>query len=97
MLEHKIDTYNGVIISSKSLPDDELLFGRELETSLKQWIHEGRKGIWLRIPAEKASLIPIAISVTLTRYISFVSLRFVFSIIEVRIDSLLEWNPKKFP
>jgi ADP-ribose pyrophosphatase YjhB (NUDIX family) len=62
MLQHTIDVYNGVLVSSKTLPDDELLFGRELETSLKQWSYEGRKGVWLRVPAEKASFISVAIA-----------------------------------
>lgn len=63
MLEHTTDLYNGVIISSKSLPDDEIQFGRELEASLTSWKASGRKGVWLRLPVHKANFLPIALAV----------------------------------
>jgi len=31
VLQYTTDAYNGVLISSKALPEDEINFGRELE------------------------------------------------------------------
>lgn len=63
VLEATIDAYNGVNVSSKSLPEDEMVFGRELEQSIEKWRSEGRKGVWIRIPQDKASFLPIALAV----------------------------------
>eukprot|EP01038_Epipyxis_sp_PR26KG_P012498 gene12498-16766_t len=63
ILQHSIDKYNGVIIKSTelvALSDEE--FTDKLNLSLKFWKYYERRGIWLKIPIEKSSFIPIAVS-----------------------------------
>lgn len=64
MLEFTADQYNGVYISTKKLPSDDIAFGRELEASLKRWEVEGRRGVWLKLPVERASLLTLALEVS---------------------------------
>lgn len=63
MLEASIDPYNGVIINPKKLPNDEIAFGTALERSLERWRVEGRRGVWLTVPVDKAPFLPLALEV----------------------------------
>lgn len=49
MLDHENDSYNGVIIDEKGLPEDKDSFKKALESSLEVWRLEGRKGVWLKV------------------------------------------------
>lgn len=55
------DKYDGIIISSKSLPSNDEEFTSKLQDSLLYWRSINRKGIWLKVPIEKSSFIPIAV------------------------------------
>jgi ADP-ribose pyrophosphatase YjhB (NUDIX family) len=55
------DKYDGIIISSKSLPSTDEEFTSKLQDSLTYWRSINRKGIWLKVPIEKSSFIPIAV------------------------------------
>lgn len=61
-LPSKSDRYNGVIISEKDLPKDPGEFESLLKSSLNQWNTEKRRGVWLQIPIELSSLIPIGVN-----------------------------------
>lgn len=54
------DHYNGVImhLDKLSATYDPSQFGRDLTTALTMWKAEGRKGIWVHCPSDRASLIP---------------------------------------
>eukprot|EP00599_Poterioochromonas_sp_BG-1_P005868 CAMPEP_0173149926 /NCGR_PEP_ID=MMETSP1105-20130129/10628_1 /TAXON_ID=2985 /ORGANISM="Ochromonas sp., Strain BG-1" /LENGTH=282 /DNA_ID=CAMNT_0014064909 /DNA_START=149 /DNA_END=997 /DNA_ORIENTATION=- len=55
------DKYDGVIVSSKSLPDTDENFERMLDHSLEEWRKTNRRGVWIKVPLEKSSFIPIAV------------------------------------
>ena len=61
VLSHRVDSYNGVIIETVSLPEDAALFTRRLQASLAVWREAGRRGVWLELPLERASLVPVAV------------------------------------
>ncbi len=61
-LSYKPDHYNGVTIKESELPKDPLIFDTLLKSSLTQWISEKKRGIWLKIPIELSSLIPISVN-----------------------------------
>jgi len=56
----KYDQYGGVIVDDESLPNDRKIFGDCLDESLNIWQKDQKRGIWLKIPAEKSELIPEA-------------------------------------
>jgi len=60
-LDFKEDTYDGVIVDWNSLPKSPIDFMRVLRTSLSEWKSQGKKGVWMAIPVERADLIPVAI------------------------------------
>ena len=61
-------SFNGVTVKRHHLEEipDSLTFQERLESSLKTWKEEGRRGIWLQIPTEKADMIPVATKVDTT-------------------------------
>ena len=61
-------SFNGVTVKRHHLEEipDSLTFQKRLESSLKTWKEEGRRGIWLQIPTEKADMIPVATKVDTT-------------------------------
>ncbi|CAB4309926.1 unnamed protein product [Prunus armeniaca] len=55
------DEYGGVIVDPERLPANPNAFGYILHSSLSHWSMEGKKGIWLKLPVERAELVPVAI------------------------------------
>ena len=62
MLEHKTDTYGGVIVRSSLVPMEEETFADELASSLNTWRGSGVRGVWLRILADRTHLLPVALA-----------------------------------
>lgn len=60
LLQHKEDKYDGILVEDQGLPDDEATFASMLTHSIEQWTASKRKGIWLKLPLEKAKFVPIA-------------------------------------
>lgn len=56
------DIYDGIAVSPEHLPDDPDDFADRLRTSLQEWSHTQRKGIWLKLPLSHAKLVPVAIA-----------------------------------
>ncbi len=56
------DKYDGATIDAKTLPDTDEDFKLKLENSLEYWKNTKKRGIWLKVPIEKSSFIPIAVS-----------------------------------
>jgi ADP-ribose pyrophosphatase YjhB (NUDIX family) len=82
-LAHKIDVFNGVQVDSDALSPDVIEFGEKLQASLKIWMEEKRKGVWLQIPINKSQLISVA-----------VELGFVFHHAEADYVMMTLWLPK---
>ena len=61
VLPHRLDRYNGVIIESQYIPDSKDGFLLLLRSSLSAWQSQGRRGVWLKLPIEKAEYIPLAV------------------------------------
>eukprot|EP01122_Echinamoeba_exundans_P007215 TRINITY_DN2162_c0_g1_i2.p1 TRINITY_DN2162_c0_g1~~TRINITY_DN2162_c0_g1_i2.p1 ORF type:complete len:380 (-),score=48.66 TRINITY_DN2162_c0_g1_i2:116-1255(-) len=58
--QFKVDAFGSIAIDHKTLPNDEIVFGKHLEQCLREWREAGRKGVFLKIPIEKSFLIPVA-------------------------------------
>jgi len=56
------DHYSGVTVLVSSLPSNMTqnpeVFATILEQSLNEWSAEGKRGIWVKVPRESASLVP---------------------------------------
>ena len=61
-LSYKADRYDGVTINDQDLPSDPQIFEILLKKSITQWISEKKRGIWLKIPINYSSLIPIGVN-----------------------------------
>eukprot|EP00210_Caulerpa_lentillifera_P001214 g1170.t1 len=61
ILDFEDDRYNGVVINRASLPSKEDDFTHKLTLSLEKWKTDGKRAIWMEIPSNKSSLIPVAI------------------------------------
>ena len=61
VLNHTVDRYDGVIISSKALPTDVVSFQTILESSIQFWKENRRRGVWLKVPIEKSVLVAPAV------------------------------------
>ncbi|KAL6183463.1 PREDICTED: nudix hydrolase 8 [Fragaria vesca subsp. vesca] len=55
------DEYGGVIVDPERLPENSDAFAYILNSSLSHWKVNGKKGIWLKLPVERAELVPVAI------------------------------------
>ncbi|KAE8690204.1 Nudix hydrolase 8 [Hibiscus syriacus] len=55
------DEYGGVIVDSERLPADPHAFASMLRFSVSHWKAKEKKGIWLKLPAEKSELVPVAV------------------------------------
>jgi ADP-ribose pyrophosphatase YjhB (NUDIX family) len=53
------DKYDGVIVNS--LPDTATKFEEMLQSSLDHWRAAKRRGIWIKIPIEKSTFVPISV------------------------------------
>jgi ADP-ribose pyrophosphatase YjhB (NUDIX family) len=60
MLDYETDSYDGVIIKSKSLPATKDEFHCLLSRSLDVWKAAGKHGIWLKIPSSKLEFASVA-------------------------------------
>eukprot|EP00240_Pyramimonas_obovata_P015640 CAMPEP_0118943280 /NCGR_PEP_ID=MMETSP1169-20130426/38008_1 /TAXON_ID=36882 /ORGANISM="Pyramimonas obovata, Strain CCMP722" /LENGTH=294 /DNA_ID=CAMNT_0006888499 /DNA_START=483 /DNA_END=1367 /DNA_ORIENTATION=- len=63
VLEHTEDLYNGVIVNPEGLPnpEEEDNFISSLDASIAHWKAAGKRGIWLKVPTEKAALVGTAV------------------------------------
>lgn len=61
-LLYKSDRYNGVTVDENSLPSSPETFEKLLKMSLAQWKAEKKRGLWLKIPINLSSLIPVAVN-----------------------------------
>ena len=62
VLDWRSDPYGGVNIKPEALapvPED---FASQLTESMEAWRKQNRRGVWLKIPIEHASLVPVAAS-----------------------------------
>lgn len=60
LLACKYDTYGGVIIEPRSVPQAEENFRHQLAASVAKWSADGRSGVWLELSIGNAKLIPVA-------------------------------------
>ena len=64
MLGGKSDPYGGVTVdvaAEVSDGHDVPAFSSRLKESIAQWVAEGKRGIWLRVPSSHASLLGAAV------------------------------------
>src|SRR5262249_8431358 len=59
-LEHAPDQFGGIIVDDEHLPDDPQTFAEQLRFSMDCWRAEGRRLVWVKVPLQKAQLIPVA-------------------------------------
>ena len=52
-LTHTVDGYGGVTVQDTAIPDTKEEFSALIRHSLETWKEEGRRGVWLKIPASK--------------------------------------------
>ncbi len=60
MLDHEVNRFNGIEIEAAHAPEDPECFAGELAAALAAWEEAGRELVWLRVPIERAALIPVA-------------------------------------
>ena len=61
MLAHEVDRFGGILVAPEGLPREPTEFGAQLASSMAAWRAEGRRGLWLKLPADRASLLPAAL------------------------------------
>eukprot|EP00752_Nemacystus_decipiens_P017182 g15392.t2 len=61
MLEHTTDHYDGVTVDENGLPGSIEEFTSSLEASLDEWRSAGKKGVWLKVPADRTELVPVSL------------------------------------
>jgi len=61
LFTYQTDEFSGLVIDSHSLPPDPKKFSQMLEASLETWRASGFRGVWLKIPKDKSTLVPAAI------------------------------------
>ncbi|XWS18100.1 hypothetical protein CRYUN_Cryun32bG0013000 [Craigia yunnanensis] len=54
------DRYGGVIVEV-SEPMDSALFASVLRDSIAQWRHQGKKGVWIKLPIQHVNLVEAAV------------------------------------
>lgn len=60
-LQGREDSYSGLILDPDTLPESPEEFAAELQTSLDAWRRHGYRGIWLKVPRERAHLVGHAV------------------------------------
>lgn len=60
LLPAKNDDHGGVIVDIKE-PMDSNIFVDALKASMSQWRHEGKKGVWIKLPIGLANLVEIVV------------------------------------
>ncbi|TVU14993.1 hypothetical protein EJB05_38491 [Eragrostis curvula] len=61
VLEASEDEYGGVVVDADRLPAGNDAFARSLAASLSYWKSVGKKGVWLKLPADRAEFVPLAV------------------------------------
>ncbi len=61
-LESTPDRHGGVVVAEATLPNTIEEFGERLEPSLTHWKSQSIKLVWLSLPAEKSTFIPVALA-----------------------------------
>ncbi|CAN6229091.1 unnamed protein product [Urochloa humidicola] len=61
VLEATDDQYGGVVVDADRLPADKAAFARSLAASLSYWKSVGKKGVWLKLPVDRAEFVPLAV------------------------------------
>ncbi|KAF8702896.1 hypothetical protein HU200_032732 [Digitaria exilis] len=61
VLEATDDEYGGVVVDADRLPVDKAAFARRLAASLSYWKSVGKKGVWLKLPVDRAEFVPLAV------------------------------------
>ena len=56
------DPFDGLAVDPTSLASDPAVFATQLDSALTDWIASGRRGVWLKVPIEKAGLIEVAVA-----------------------------------
>ncbi|XP_017979267.1 PREDICTED: nudix hydrolase 2 isoform X3 [Theobroma cacao] len=54
------DRYGGVIVEM-SEPMDPAAFASSLRASIAQWRHQGKKGVWIKLPVQHVNLVEAAV------------------------------------
>ncbi|TYH68586.1 hypothetical protein ES332_D06G270300v1 [Gossypium tomentosum] len=54
------DRYGGVIVEVREAMDSAL-FGSVLRASIAQWRHQGKKGVWIKLPIQHVNLVEAAV------------------------------------
>jgi ADP-ribose pyrophosphatase YjhB (NUDIX family) len=61
-MSSKYDLYGGVIIDPEAVPKDAETFRKMMKSSMMEWTHLKKRGVWLHLNIESSDLIPIATS-----------------------------------
>ncbi|KAI5671263.1 hypothetical protein M9H77_11627 [Catharanthus roseus] len=61
ILSGKEDDHGGVIVEMTTDPFDPSLFVSLLKASISQWMQQGKKGIWIKLPIELVNLVEPAV------------------------------------
>jgi hypothetical protein len=59
-LAFDLDKYDGVLVNSKQLPENIEDFDKQLKVSMEVWRNARKRGVWLKIPADKIDFVPLA-------------------------------------
>ena len=66
IIESTENAFGGIVTESDSLAADPGVFSGQLQKSLELWRNDGHRVVWLRLPIEKARLIPAAVDAGFT-------------------------------
>ena len=59
-LAFDLDKYDGVLVNSKQVPENIEDFDKQLKVSMEVWRNARKRGVWLKIPADKIDFVPLA-------------------------------------
>ncbi|GLJ35238.1 hypothetical protein SUGI_0709120 [Cryptomeria japonica] len=61
VLKAQEDRYDGVIVDVGNMQNDATRFATSLKASLFQWARQAKRAVWIKVPKEQATLVPVAI------------------------------------
>ncbi len=61
MLPASPDQFGGIIVDSDDLAEDTDAFAADLAASIDAWRGDGRRLAWLKVPIDRAQLVPVAV------------------------------------